>query len=53
VWCDRFKDQKAVDVHQSSEAYKDMLVKGAELGLLIREPDVKILEHVAGFGARG
>jgi hypothetical protein len=30
-----------------------MLVKGAELGLLIREPDVKILEHVVGFGARG
>ena len=33
--------------------YKDMSVKGAELGLLIREPDVKILEHVAGFGVRG
>jgi hypothetical protein len=30
-----------------------MLDKGAELGLLIREPDVKILEYVAGFGARG
>jgi hypothetical protein len=30
-----------------------MLVKGAELGLLIREPDVKILGYVVGFGARG
>jgi quinol monooxygenase YgiN len=49
----RFADQKAVEVHQSSEAFKGMLAKAAELGLLIKEPEIKVLESVAGFGFRG
>jgi quinol monooxygenase YgiN len=53
VGWDRFADQKAVEEHQSSEAFKGMLAKAAELGLLIKEPEIKVLESVAGFGFRG
>ena len=49
----RFADMKAVKVHQSSEVFKSVFVKGAELGLLIKETEIQVLESVAGFGFRG
>jgi hypothetical protein len=49
----RFASQKALDSHRLSDAYKTMQMKGAELGLLLAPPDVKVLEACGGFGLRG
>jgi hypothetical protein len=49
----RFANQKALDSHRLSEAYKTAQTKGAELGILLAPPDVKILESCGGFGLRG
>jgi hypothetical protein len=48
----RFANQKALDSHKLSKAYKTMQTKGAELGLLLALPDVKVLEACGGFGLR-
>jgi hypothetical protein len=49
----RFANQEALDFHRLSEAYKMVQMNGAELGLLLAPPDVKILEACGGFGLRG
>jgi hypothetical protein len=49
----RFANQRALDSHRFTEAYKAVQLKGAELGVLLAPPNVKILESCGGFGLRG
>ena len=47
-----FKDAETLAEHQKSEVYQQVQKVGAERELLASPPDIKILKHVGGFGAR-
>jgi len=47
-----FKDAETLAKHQKSEVYQQVQKAGAEQELLASPPDIKILRHVGGFGAR-
>jgi hypothetical protein len=48
----RFKNKEALEAHRKSDVYNLIQKKGAELQILAAAPDIKLLQHVGGFGLR-
>ncbi|KAG0649694.1 hypothetical protein D0Z07_3707 [Hyphodiscus hymeniophilus] len=52
VYIEVYKNKEALDAHRQSEVYAQVQKVGAETKVLAAPPDIKILEHVGGFGSR-